>query len=116
MPRYEKPSEWNEFEKHVQRGVKQESLFDDPFLIEPALYRITLNAQEKVDDKAVAHILTDFFLMNKEELKIAKIQLKKELKVECKDYTKDVAETKMIHVMDYIRSHQYPLKCSMIKN
>ena len=115
MSRYEHPAEWNELEKHVQRVVKQESLFDDEFLCEPSLYTITIDAEDKIDEKSLAHILTNFFLMDSAELKIAKMQLKKEQKVECKSYTKDVAETKIIQVMDYIRARQYPLYCSMTK-
>ena len=115
MARYEQSSEWGEFEKHVNRVIGQKSLFDDGFVAAPSMYAVSLEAKGSVDEKILAHILVNFFMMNVDELEIAKGQLKKEQKVACKSYTKDVAETKIIQVMDYIRSHKQPFQCIMKK-
>lgn len=115
MARYEHPSEWNEFDKHVKKSAEQQSFFEDEMLFEPAMYEITIELNGKNNEKALTYILANFFLMKDKELKVAKGQAKKELKIACKSYTKDVAETKMVQVMDYIRSHEHPFKCAMVK-
>jgi ATP-dependent Clp protease adaptor protein ClpS len=86
-----------------------------PKVKKPNLYRVLLLNDDFTPMEFVIHVLMKFF--NKDEVAATTIMMHVHHHGvgECGVFTFEVAETKVMQVMDYARSQQHPLQCVMEK-
>ena len=86
-----------------------------PKLKKPSLYRVLLLNDDYTPMEFVIHTLERFFQKDREAATRIMLQVHNHGVGECGVYTYEVAETKVMQVMDFAREHQHPLQCVMEK-
>ncbi|NJR13988.1 MAG: ATP-dependent Clp protease adapter ClpS [Phyllobacteriaceae bacterium] len=81
----------------------------------PSMYRVLLLNDDYTPMEFVVHVLERFFHKNAEEATRIMLHVHQNGVGECGVYTYEVAETKVVQVMDLARQHQHPLQCVMEK-
>ncbi len=81
----------------------------------PNLYRVLLLNDDYTPMEFVVHILERFFNKSIEEATTIMLHVHHHGVGECGVYTYEIAETKVMMVMDFARKHQHPLQCVMEK-
>lgn len=84
-----------------------------PKLKRPPMYKVLLLNDDFTPMEFVVQILQEFFGMDRETATRIMLQVHTQGKGVCGIYTRDVAETKVMQVNDYSRTHQHPLLCTM---
>jgi len=86
-----------------------------PKVKKPSLYRVLLLNDDYTPMEFVILILERFFQKDREAATRIMLQVHNHGVGECGTYTYEVAETKVMQVMDFAREHQHPLQCVMEK-
>ena len=81
----------------------------------PSMYRVLLLNDDYSPMEFVVHVLERFFQKNVEEATRIMLHVHQNGVGECGVYTYEVAETKVVQVMDLAKQHQHPLQCVMEK-
>jgi ATP-dependent Clp protease adaptor protein ClpS len=81
----------------------------------PSMYRVLLLNDDYTPMEFVIHVLERFFNKNAEEATRIMLHVHQNGVGECGVFTYEVAETKVVQVMDLARKHQHPLQCVMEK-
>jgi ATP-dependent Clp protease adaptor protein ClpS len=81
----------------------------------PNLYRVLLLNDDYTPMEFVVHILERFFNKSIEEATTIMLHVHHHGVGECGVFTYEIAETKVMMVMDFARKHQHPLQCVMEK-
>jgi len=81
----------------------------------PSLYKVLLLNDDYTPMEFVIHVLEKFFGKGREEATRIMLHVHQKGVGVCGVYTFEVAETKVTQVMDFSRSHQHPLQCTMEK-
>jgi ATP-dependent Clp protease adaptor protein ClpS len=81
----------------------------------PSLYRVLLLNDDYTPMEFVVHVLERYFHKNAEEATRIMLHVHQNGVGECGVFTYEVAETKVVQVMDLARQHQHPLQCVMEK-
>lgn len=81
----------------------------------PSLYRVLLLNDDYTPMEFVIHVLERFFQKDHEAATRIMWHVHNHGVGECGVYTFEVAETKVVQVMDFARQHQHPLQCVMEK-
>lgn len=81
----------------------------------PAMYRVILLNDNFTPMEFVMELLERVFFVPPLEARAKMLQVHHESQAVCGIYTHDVAETKVIQVMDTAMQYNYPLKCIMRK-
>ncbi|MDF2940873.1 MAG: clpS [Gammaproteobacteria bacterium] len=81
----------------------------------PPLYQVLLLNDDYTPMEFVVKLLTEIFCMNQTKATHVMLQIHHEGKGVCGIYTRDVAETKVMQVISYARSHGHPLMCESEK-
>jgi ATP-dependent Clp protease adaptor protein ClpS len=81
----------------------------------PNLYRVLLLNDDYTPMEFVVHVLERFFNKDHETALQIMMDVHQYGMGECGIYTYEVAETKVMQVMDSSRKHQHPLQCVMEK-
>ena len=81
----------------------------------PSLYRVLILNDDYTPMEFVIHVLERFFQKNQEEATRIMLHVHQNGVGECGTFTYEVAETKVMQVMDLARQHQHPLQCVMEK-
>jgi len=84
-----------------------------PRLKKPPLYKVILLNDDYTPMEFVVDVLQTFFIMSREKATRVMLDVHTKGKGVCGVYTRDVAETKVMQVTDYSRTHQHPLMCTM---
>ncbi len=79
----------------------------------PSLYRVLLLNDDFTPMDFVIHVLETFFHKTKDEATNIMLRVHHEGAGLCGVYTYEVAETKVLQVMEFARQHQHPLQCVM---
>ncbi len=87
-----------------------------PELKQPPLYKVLLLNDDYTPMEFVVRVLETFFRMDREQATQTMLHVHTRGVGLCGVYTRDIAETKVLQVSDYSRSHQYPLVCTMEKD
>ncbi len=82
----------------------------------PAMYEVVLLNDDATPIEFVVLLLETIFHKNEQEAVDITLQTHTEGHGSCGLYTRDVAETKMIGVIDMARVNHFPLKCIMHRN
>ena len=81
----------------------------------PSMYRVLLLNDDYSPMEFVVHVLERFFHKNAEEATRIMLHVHQNGVGECGVFTYEVAETKVVQVMDLAKQHQHPLQCVMEK-
>ncbi len=81
----------------------------------PSMYRVLLLNDDYSPMEFVVHVLERFFHKNVEEATRIMLHVHQNGVGECGVFTYEVAETKVVQVMDLAKQHQHPLQCVMEK-
>jgi ATP-dependent Clp protease adaptor protein ClpS len=82
----------------------------------PSLYKVLLLNDDYTPMEFVVHVLEHFFRKSHEEAMVIMLHVHQKGIGICGVYTYEVAETKVVQVIDYARKHQHPLQCTMEKD
>jgi ATP-dependent Clp protease adaptor protein ClpS len=86
-----------------------------PKVKKPSLYRVLLINDDYTPMEFVIHVLERFFQKDREAATKIMLQVHNHGVGECGVFTYEVAETKVMQVMDFSRENQHPLQCVMEK-
>jgi ATP-dependent Clp protease adaptor protein ClpS len=81
----------------------------------PSMYRVLLFNDDFTPMEFVVHVLERFFSKSAEEATQIMLHVHQKGIGVCGIYPYDVAETKVVQVVDFARKHQHPLQCTMEK-
>ena len=81
----------------------------------PNLYRVLLLNDDFTPMEFVIHVLIKFFNMDEAAATRVMMHVHHHGVGECGVFTFEIAETKVMQVMDFARSNQHPLQCVMEK-
>lgn len=84
-----------------------------PKLKQPPLYKVILLNDDYTPMEFVVQVLEHFFGMSREKATQIMLHVHTRGKGVCGVYTHEIAETKVVQVNDFSRSHQHPLLCTM---
>ncbi len=82
----------------------------------PSMYKVLMLNDDYTPMEFVVHVLERFFHKNREEATHIMLHVHRRGVGVCGIYTYDVAETKVVQVIDFTRRHQHPLQCTMEKD
>ncbi len=84
-------------------------------LIPPSLYNVLLHNDDYTPMDFVIDVLQRFFRMDAEAATEVMLNVHyKEVGI-CGTFTAEIAETKVMQVMNYAKQHEHPLRCTMEK-
>ena len=86
---------------------------EKPALKRPPLYKVILLNDDFTPMDFVTHLLRYFFCMEESKATNVMWQIHTQGKGVCGVFSKDVAETKVLQIVQYARSHEHPLICEM---
>ena len=92
-------------------GVAVEAV--KPKLKQPPLYKVIILNDDFTPMDFVVEVLQKFFGMDLGKATQIMLHVHTRGKGVCGVFTRDVAETKVVQVNDYSRSHHHPLLCAM---
>jgi len=81
----------------------------------PSLYRVLMLNDDYTPMEFVVLVLERFFNKNQDEATQIMLHVHQKGVGVCGVYPYDIAETKVVQVMDFARKHQHPLQCTMEK-
>ncbi len=81
----------------------------------PSLYKVVLLNDDFTPMEFVVEVLQRFFGKDRETATRIMLQVHHQGRGICGVYPFDVAETKVTQVVDFARSHEHPLQCTMEK-
>ncbi len=81
----------------------------------PSLYKVLLLNDDYTPMEFVVHVLQKYFGKNREEAERIMLHVHQKGVGMCGVYTFEIAETKVTQVMDFSRSNNHPLQCTMEK-
>ncbi|MCW8995640.1 MAG: ATP-dependent Clp protease adapter ClpS [Psychromonas sp.] len=84
-------------------------------LVPPSMYNVLLHNDDYTPMDFVIDVLQRFFRLGHEKATEVMLNVHyKEVGV-CGTFTAEIAETKVVQVMNYAKQHEHPLRCSMEK-
>ena len=81
----------------------------------PSMYKVLLLNDDYTPMEFVVHVLERIFRKTQEEATQIMLHVHHKGVGICGVYTFEVAETKVVQVIDYARKHQHPLQCTLEK-
>ena len=79
----------------------------------PSLYKVLILNDDYTAMEFVVHVLERYFHKNRDEATSIMLKVHHDGAGVCGVYTYEVAETKVMQVMEFARQHQHPLQCVM---
>ncbi|MEM0977007.1 MAG: ATP-dependent Clp protease adapter ClpS [Pseudomonadota bacterium] len=86
-----------------------------PKTAKPPLYKVLLLNDDYTPMEFVVHVLERFFGINPQQAYDLMMTVHQKGVAVVGVFSHEVAETKVMQVMDYARKHQHPLQCTMEK-
>jgi ATP-dependent Clp protease adaptor protein ClpS len=84
-----------------------------PELKPPPLYKVFILNDDYTPMEFVTSVLQHFFAMSRELATRVMLNVHTQGKGVCGVFSHDIAETKVVQVNEFARSHQHPLQCAM---
>ena len=84
-----------------------------PKLKRPPMYKVVLINDDYTPMEFVVHVLEAFFGMTREKATHIMLNVQTQGKGICGIYPRDIAETKVAQVNEYLRQNEHPLLCTM---
>ena len=99
------------FDDERDSGVSVEEA--KPKLRRPPMFKVLLLNDDYTPMDFVVQVLETFFAMNREKATQIMLHVHTRGVGVCGVFTREIAETKVMQVNDFSRSHQHPLMCTM---
>ena len=87
----------------------------DTKLVPPSMYNVLLHNDDYTPMDFVIDVLQRFFRLSSEEATEVMLNVHYKQVGICGSFTAEIAETKVMQVMNYAKQHEHPLRCSMEK-
>lgn len=100
-------------ESIVKRESELEVQDSGPQVTEPTMYQVVMHNDDFTPMEFVVAVLEAFFAMDRVKATTVMLEVHTVGKAICGIFTKDVAETKIVQVVEYARRHDHPLLCSI---
>ncbi|MEY6432394.1 ATP-dependent Clp protease adapter ClpS [Thioalkalicoccus limnaeus] len=84
-----------------------------PKLRRPPMFKVLLLNDDYTPMEFVVQVLETFFAMSREKATQVMLHVHTRGVGVCGVFTREIAETKVMQVNDYSRSHHHPLMCTM---
>mgnify|MGYP001174867326 FL=1 len=84
-----------------------------PELKKPKMYKVVMVNDDYTPMEFVVHVLESFFSMNRQQATKVMLEVHSKGKGVCGIFPYDLAETKATQVVDYARSNEHPLICTV---
>ena len=84
-----------------------------PRVKKPKMYRVIMVNDDYTPMEFVVHVLESFFSMNRQQATKVMLEVHTKGKGVCGIFPYDLAETKATQVVDYARSNEHPLICTV---
>ncbi|MCB1783742.1 MAG: ATP-dependent Clp protease adapter ClpS [Alphaproteobacteria bacterium] len=104
------PGHEGDGERKTQHGV---ILKTRPKTQKPAMYKVLLLNDDYTPMEFVVHVLEKIFNKSRQEATDIMLHVHRRGVGVCGIYTFEVAETKVAQVMDFARTNEQPLQCTM---
>lgn len=82
----------------------------------PDMYNVVMLNDDYTPMDFVISVVQKFFHLTLEQATDVMLDVHKKGNASCGYFTKEIAETKVIQVIEYARKNKYPLKCIMQKS
>lgn len=102
--------------KPIKDSTVNPSIENKPAPAHPSMYEVWLLNDDYTPVDFVVFVLEKVFHKQKEEANSLALQTHENGQVSCGAFTREVAETKVMQVIDFARENDYPLKCIMRKS
>jgi ATP-dependent Clp protease adaptor protein ClpS len=102
---------FDEFEEHLTETL----LKPRPKTKRPSMYKVILLNDDYTPMDFVIHILQKFFNKTSQEATDIMLHVHRRGVGVCGIFTYEIAETKVVQVMDYAKENEQPLQCTMEK-
>jgi ATP-dependent Clp protease adaptor protein ClpS len=103
----------HEYEHDNDRGLALKTA--RPEVARPPLFQVLLLNDDFTPMDFVVEVLRAFFNLDQERAVQVMLHVHTRGRGVCGVFTREVAETKVVHVNEFSRSHQHPLLCTMEK-
>jgi ATP-dependent Clp protease adaptor protein ClpS len=100
-----------EGEREFDRGLAVQDA--PPEVKKPPLFKVFLLNDDYTTQDFVCFVLQRFFGMDNDMAMRVMLSVHTQGKGICGVFTKDIAETKVLQVIEFSRHHQHPLMCTM---
>ena len=100
---------------HLDSEISTGTITVDPKLKKPPLYRVILLNDDYTPMEFVILVLERFFKKSRAEATQIMLHVHQKGMGVCGLYPYEIAETKVVQVMDFSRKNQHPLQCTMEK-
>ena len=84
-----------------------------PKVKKPKMYKVVMINDDYTPMEFVVHVLEFFFTMNRQQATKVMLEVHTKGKGVCGIFSYDLAETKATQVVDYARSNEHPLICTV---
>ena len=84
-----------------------------PKVKKPKMFRVVMINDDYTPMEFVVHVLESFFSMNRQQATKVMLEVHTKGKGVCGIFPYDLAETKATQVVDYARSNEHPLICTV---
>ena len=84
-----------------------------PKVKKPKMYKVVMINDDYTPMEFVVHVLEFFFTMNRQQATKVMLEVHTKGKGVCGIFSYDLAETKAKQVVDYARSNEHPLICTV---
>lgn len=84
-----------------------------PKAVQPPMFKVLLHNDDYTTMEFVVHVLQKFFQKSIEEATQIMLHVHHKGMGICGLYPFEIAETKVVQVVDYARKNDYPLQCTM---
>lgn len=99
--------------KFIKNDEQKIDLEMESEVSEPSLFQVLLHNDGFTPMEFVVAILEKFFFMNRQKANEVMLEAHMQGVAICGTFAKDLAESKISQVVDYARTHEHPLICSM---
>ncbi len=82
----------------------------------PQMYSVYILKNTNIPADFIINLLKKFFHKNAADSERISLEIIKEGRALCEIYTRDTAETKVMHVLEYVQGQQQDVKCIMQKS
>jgi ATP-dependent Clp protease adaptor protein ClpS len=88
----------------------------EPQVKKPRMYKVVMLNDDFTPMDFVVEVLTKFFSMNQEQAVKVMLQVHYDGRGICGVYRFEIAETKAMQVVEYAKTNQHPLQCTVEAN
>ena len=101
--------------KHHEEMNQKNDYFSELELKVPSMYEVILLADDEITMELTIDIFKEFFHKSNEDAQYLSIQMQQTGKATSGVFTRDIAETKILDVTEFLQRNEYPIKCIMQK-